>query len=176
MTFTKEQMDRLSKWERNFSAVVYGKFLRAVGQTSLGEIVDIYAEATGVRLKARGGCATCIYETLSVVGSAYFDDKAEMEAEAVEEQETAAMPAADESALVIDKYYLEKKTGTRHSSLAAAKKSAENAVVERVWDVAGVVISETVYNYGEQITTVKDADARLEEQVVQIMNVKAEEV
>lgn len=124
MTFTKEQMERLSKWERNFSAVVYGKFLRAVGQTSLGEIVDIYAEATGVRLKARGGCATCIYETLSVVGIAYFDDKAEMEAEAVEEQEAAAMPAADESALVIDKYYLEKKTGTRHSSLAAAKKSA----------------------------------------------------
>ena len=83
MTFSKEQMQILSRWEENFKTAVYADWCRNPGETNARLIDEILKTATGDN---RIVCYTCQHSLLSLMrdtGTLYFKQKAENEAEKV---------------------------------------------------------------------------------------------
>ena len=116
-TFTKEQIEQLSQWERNFHTAVHADWASNPGLTALSVIHRIYCGATGDRRRLNDNCQHCILDLLRDCGRIYFKDKAEFEAQkAVSTQEAGDIP--------IKKV---KVVTTARKSASSAKKSAPNA-------------------------------------------------
>jgi len=80
MTFTKEQMETLAKYEEYFHTATKANYTRNPGRAGLTEMHRIFKSATGSAISLNTGCGHCIYNLVKAVGVAYYKDKAELEA------------------------------------------------------------------------------------------------
>lgn len=79
MTFTKEQMEILSKFEEHFRTATKSAWSRHPGRTNLRTIYDIFTTATGDKRRYDDCCQHCILSLLRDCGVIYFKDKASLE-------------------------------------------------------------------------------------------------
>lgn len=96
MTFTKEEMEILSKYEQYFHTATKANYTRNPGRVALQEMHGIFKSATGSAIRLNTGCGHCIYSLVKAVAVAYYKDKAEMEALATKEVKAEAIPAKTE--------------------------------------------------------------------------------
>lgn len=88
MFFTKEQIEKLEKYRKNFSTAVHSGFARNVGSIALKEIEEIYDEANGSHYSYNSGCGVCVLSFLKKVGEIFLRESAlykEQEAQQPEE-------------------------------------------------------------------------------------------
>lgn len=78
MTFTIDQIKRLSKWEDAFRTAVKSDYARGVTPRNAEEIFEILKSATGTNMILNSSCSRCIKDLLKLVGTRYFADKQEM--------------------------------------------------------------------------------------------------
>ena len=97
MTFTKEEMEILSKYEQYFHTATKANYTRNPGRTALQEMHRIFKSATGSAIGLNTGCGHCIYNLVKAVAVAYYKDKAEMEALATKEVKAEATEAKTEA-------------------------------------------------------------------------------
>ena len=112
MTFSKEEMEILSKYEQYFHTATKANYTRNPGRTALQEMHRIFKSATGSALGLNTGCGHCIYNLVKAVAVAYYKDKAEMEALATKEVK------ADEEVKVFEVKHIAVKTKTKKSKKA----------------------------------------------------------
>lgn len=120
MTFTKEQLDILAKYEDNFRTAINADWSRVVGRTGVATIWDIWVAATGTKIKTNPNCSHCVLMLLKDVGHLYFQDKEEMQWKAVNEQRKVEA-SAEEKPVV-------RKSVKTASKKPASKKNVSNKV------------------------------------------------
>ena len=96
MTFTKEQMEALAKYEPYFFTATKANYTRNPGRVALQEMHGIFKSATNSAIRLNTGCGHCIYSLVKAVAVAYYKDKAEMEALATKEVKAEEIPAETE--------------------------------------------------------------------------------
>lgn len=97
MTFSKEEMEILSKYEQYFHTATKANYTRNPGRTALQEMHRIFKSATGSALGLNTGCGHCIYNLVKAVAVAYYKDKDELEALATKEVKAEATEAKTEA-------------------------------------------------------------------------------
>jgi len=112
MTFSKEEMEILSKYEQYFHTATKANYTRNPGRVALTEMHRIFKSATGSALGLNTGCGHCIYNLVKAVAVAYYKDKAEMEALATKEVK------AEEEVKVFEVKHIAVKTKTKKSKKA----------------------------------------------------------
>ena len=85
MTFTKEQMEALAKYEPYFFTATKANYTRNPGRVALQEMHGIFKSATNSAIRLNTGCGHCIYSLVKAVAVAYYKDKEELEALAAKE-------------------------------------------------------------------------------------------
>ena len=78
MTFTKEQVEALAKYEPYFFTATKANYTRNPGRVALQEMHSIFKSATGSAIRLNTGCGHCIYSLVKAVAVAYYKDKEEM--------------------------------------------------------------------------------------------------
>ena len=111
MTFTKEEMEILSKYEQYFHTATKANYTRNPGRVALQEMHGIFKSATGSAIRLNTGCGHCIYSLVKAVAVAYYKDKEELEALASKEVKAEDIPAETEEKVQV-------KTKTRKSKKA----------------------------------------------------------
>lgn len=96
MTFSKEEMEILSKYEQYFHTATKANYTRNPGRVALQEMHGIFKSATGSAIRLNTGCGHCIYSLVKAVAVAYYKDKDELEALANKEVKTEDIPAKTE--------------------------------------------------------------------------------
>jgi hypothetical protein len=96
MTFSKEEMEILSKYEQYFHTATKANYTRNPGRVALTEMHRIFKSATGSALGLNTGCGHCIYNLVKAVAVAYYKDKAEAEALATKEVKAENIPVKTE--------------------------------------------------------------------------------
>ncbi len=96
MTFTKEEMEILAKYEQYFHTATKANYTRNPGRVALTEMHGIFKSAKGSAIRLNTGCGHCIYSLVKAVAVAYYKDKEEMEALANKEVKTEDIPAKTE--------------------------------------------------------------------------------
>ena len=96
MTFTKEQMEALAKYEPYFFTATKANYTRNPGRVALQEMHGIFKSATNSAIRLNTGCGHCIYSLVKAVAVAYYKDKAELEALAAKEVKAEEIPAETE--------------------------------------------------------------------------------
>ena len=96
MTFTKEEMEILSKYEQYFHTATKANYTRNPGRVALQEMHGIFKSATNSAIRLNTGCGHCIYSLVKAVAVAYYKDKEELEALAAKEVKAEAIPAETE--------------------------------------------------------------------------------
>ena len=112
MTFTKDQMEVLAKYEPYFHTATKANYTRNPGRAGLTEMHRIFKSATGSAMSLNTGCGHCIYNLVKAVGVAYYKDKAELDALAAKEVKT------DEEVKVFEVKHIAVKTKTKKSKKA----------------------------------------------------------
>ena len=97
MTFTKEEMEILSKYEQYFHTATKANYTRNPGRTALQEMHRIFKSATGSAIRLNTGCGHCIYSLVKAVAVAYYKDKDELESLAAKEVKAEAIEAKTEA-------------------------------------------------------------------------------
>lgn len=69
--FTKEQIEKLKEFERDFHTVLDLKYKRNNTRTDLNVMADIYEDCTGIKLNRDYGCPNCQYTLVGKVGQLY---------------------------------------------------------------------------------------------------------
>lgn len=87
MNFTKEQLEILSEWEKNFHYAVNADWSPNPGRTALQVIYHIYTSATGDTRRFSDNCNNCILSLLRDCGRIYFRDREELERQKAQEVE-----------------------------------------------------------------------------------------
>lgn len=85
MTFTKDQMEMLSKFEEHFKTAVNADWCRNPGRENLQVIHQILTSATGDRRRLDANCQHCILTLVRDTGKLYFADKEAMQKVQAEE-------------------------------------------------------------------------------------------
>ncbi len=111
MTFTKEQMEALAKYEPYFHTATKANYTRNPGRVALQEMHGIFKSATNSAIRLNTGCGHCIYSLVKAVAVAYYKDKEELEALAAKEVKAEAIEAKTEEKVQV-------KTKTRKSKKA----------------------------------------------------------
>lgn len=111
MTFTKEEMEVLAKYEPYFHTATKANYTRNPGRVALTEMHGIFKSATGSAIRLNTGCGHCIYNLVKAVAVAYYKDKAELEALATREVKAEDIPAETKEKVQV-------KTKTRKSKKA----------------------------------------------------------
>ena len=96
MTFTKEQMEVLAKYEPYFFTATKANYTRNPGRVALQEMHGIFKSATNSAIRLNTGCGHCIYSLVKAVAVAYYKDKEELEALAAKEVEVLNLPVNTE--------------------------------------------------------------------------------
>ena len=96
MTFTKEQMEELAKYEPYFFTATKANYTRNPGRVALQEMHGIFKSATNSAIRLNTGCGHCIYSLVKAVAVAYYKDKEELEALATKEVKAEDIPAKTE--------------------------------------------------------------------------------
>ena len=108
MTFTKEEMEILSKYEQYFHTATKANYTRNPGRVALQEMHGIFKSATNSAIRLNTGCGHCIYSLVKAVAVAYYKDKAEYE-----EMEKKIVKALDLPAKTEEKVPVKTKTKTK---------------------------------------------------------------
>lgn len=82
--FRKEELDTLSKYEKQFYCATTANYVRNMGGRELLEIKKIYDEATGGDYRLNNSCAHCMFTFIKAVAVKYYADKKEYEEKAAE--------------------------------------------------------------------------------------------
>ena len=114
MTFSKEEMEILSKYEQYFHTATKANYTRNPGRTALQEMHRIFKSATGSAIGLNTGCGHCIYNLVKAVAVAYYKDKEELAK--AEEMQLKEVKAEDIPAETKEKVQV--KTKTRKSKKA----------------------------------------------------------
>ena len=96
MTFTKEQVEALAKYEPYFFTATKANYTRNPGRVALQEMHGIFKSATNSAIRLNTGCGHCIYSLVKAVAVAYYKDKEELEALAAKEVKAEDTPAETE--------------------------------------------------------------------------------
>lgn len=96
MTFSKEEMEILSKYEQYFHTATKANYTRNPGRVALTEMHGIFKSATNSAIRLNTGCGHCIYSLVRAVAVAYYKDKEELEALAAKEVKAEAIEAKTE--------------------------------------------------------------------------------
>ena len=96
MTFTKDQMEALAKYEPYFFTATKANYTRNPGRVALQEMHGIFKSATNSAIRLNTGCGHCIYSLVKAVAVAYYKDKEELEALATKEVKAEDIPAETE--------------------------------------------------------------------------------
>lgn len=91
MTFSKEQIEQLSMFEKQFDGAVYHERLRNAQRWMTEQIVALYESVTNNKLSHNYSCASCLMNIYRHVGTIYFNDKA-----AYEDMEKSAVVSIEE--------------------------------------------------------------------------------
>ena len=108
MTFTKDQMEVLAKYEPYFHTATKANYTRNPGRVALQEMHGIFKSATNSAIRLNTGCGHCIYNLVKAVGVAYYKDKEELEALSKRKVKKEDIPAETEEKVPV-------KTKTRKS-------------------------------------------------------------
>lgn len=93
-TFSKEQLERLQRFEEPLRTAVRSRYARRIGERKdCEELADIYYEATGIRLRAVPSCGECMLRLLTCIGTAYFTDLDIIAQKAAKEVSASDAPA-----------------------------------------------------------------------------------
>ena len=76
MFYTREQIQRLEKYRKNFETAVNSGFARNVGSIALKEIEEIYDEAFGSHYSYNSGCSVCVMQFIKRVGDPFLKESA----------------------------------------------------------------------------------------------------
>ena len=96
MTFTKEEMEILSKYEQYFHTATKANYTRNPGRVALQEMHGIFKSATNSAIRLNTGCGHCIYSLVKAVAVAYYKDKEELEGLDAKEVKAEDIPAKTE--------------------------------------------------------------------------------
>lgn len=96
MTFSKDEMEVLAKYEPYFFTATKANYTRNPGRVALQEMHGIFKSATGSAIRLNTGCGHCIYSLVKAVAVAYYKDKEELEALAAKEVKAEATEAKTE--------------------------------------------------------------------------------
>ena len=81
MTFSKDEMEVLAKYEPYFYTATKANYTRNPGRVALQEMHGIFKSATNSAIRLNTGCGHCIYSLVKAVAVAYYKDKEELEKE-----------------------------------------------------------------------------------------------
>ena len=109
MTFTKDQLETLSRYEQYFHTATKANYTRNPGRTALAEIHQIYTSATGSRIRLNTGCGQCIFSLVKSCAVAYYKDKDALAK--MEEQKKEVK--ADDEVKVLEVKHIAVKTKSR---------------------------------------------------------------
>ena len=79
MTFSKDEMEVLAKYEPYFFTATKANYTRNPGRVALQEMHGIFKSATNSAIRLNTGCGHCIYSLVKAVAVAYYKDKADYE-------------------------------------------------------------------------------------------------
>ena len=96
MTFSKDEMEILAKYEPYFFTATKANYTRNPGRVALQEMHGIFKSATNSAIRLNTGCGHCIYSLVKAVAVAYYKDKEELEALAAKEVKAEEIPAETE--------------------------------------------------------------------------------
>ena len=96
MTFSKDEMEILAKYEPYFFTATKANYTRNPGRVALQEMHGIFKSATNSAIRINTGCGHCIYSLVKAVAVAYYKDKEELEALATKEVKAEEIPAETE--------------------------------------------------------------------------------
>lgn len=91
--FTKEQAERLAKYEHTFNTAVHSGYLRGnLPREVKAEMVEVMEAATGLRYGdiLLETCGSCVYRFVKDVGDLYYASLAAIEAETAAGAQNAA--------------------------------------------------------------------------------------
>lgn len=86
MTFTTEQLKALEPYEKHFTTAIRSRYARYPGVNGVRIIHGIYAQAVKGVPSINSSCSSCIFRLLTEVGTLYFQDKEELEAQKAEQR------------------------------------------------------------------------------------------
>ena len=121
MTFTKDQMEALAKYEPYFFTATKANYTRNPGMVALQEMHGIFKSATNSAIRLNTGCGHCIYSLVKAVAVAYYKDKEELEALAAKEVKAEDIPVREFVVKHIS-VKTEKKNGKVKKSKTITKK------------------------------------------------------
>lgn len=70
---TKEQHDRLSKYEQHFNTAYRLNYLRNLGREAVTELDEVYVELFGHSSKLKSGCSACVMSEVKRMAREYYD-------------------------------------------------------------------------------------------------------
>lgn len=106
MFYTREQINKLEKYRKNFETAVNSGFARNVGSIALKEIEQIYDEAFGSHYSYNSGCSVCVLGFIKRVGKPFLEESAiyaaqdKIEAEKTNMQVVEDVEVKDESLVI----------------------------------------------------------------------------
>ena len=74
MFYTREQVQRLEKYRKNFETAINSGFARNVGSIALKEIEEVYDEALKRHYEYNSSCSICVLSFLKRVGEPFLAD------------------------------------------------------------------------------------------------------
>lgn len=98
MRLTKEQLERLSPYEKYFRTAINSRYASYPGISALETINAIYNDVTGIKRSLKPSCGTCILNLLTNAGKIYFADISEREKRAAGRAKKKAIDAANDKA------------------------------------------------------------------------------
>jgi hypothetical protein len=98
MTYTKEQLAVLQKYDTQLRQALTSRWTRNPGATALREIHGAYTTATGSRVRLNTSCAVCILNLLRLAAKPYVADIEELDTQrAIAEAEAEDARRAEEA-------------------------------------------------------------------------------
>ena len=79
-SFTKEELEFLKEYEKNFSTALELNYTRNIEPRYLEKIKEVYTNAIGEPAGVNMTCGHCVLAFIKQVGKKYFDDKKAYEA------------------------------------------------------------------------------------------------
>lgn len=77
---TKKQKAALAKYEQNLRTATQSNFTRAMSQTAVQEVKQVYEQLTGQPYRMNKNCSACVLDLLKRTARLYFNDKPKIKA------------------------------------------------------------------------------------------------
>ena len=70
--FTKEQIEKLKEFDRDFYPSIHLKYKRNNSRADLDKMANVYEECTGVKISRQYSCPQCQFTLVCFVGELYY--------------------------------------------------------------------------------------------------------